>query len=67
MANGWTIAPSSNHGSFFYSQLASLYLIVNDTLSARKAIEEYFSVLYMDQIEADGEQVRPFLSGFFLS
>ncbi|KAF9503546.1 hypothetical protein BS47DRAFT_789231 [Hydnum rufescens UP504] len=46
----------NNHGSFFYSQLASLYLIVNDTLSARKAIEEYFSVLYMDQIEADGEQ-----------
>ncbi|KAF9517052.1 hypothetical protein BS47DRAFT_1340080 [Hydnum rufescens UP504] len=57
----------NNHGSFFYSQLASLYLIVNDTLSARKAIEEYFSVLYMDQIEADGEQVRPFSSGFFLS
>ena len=58
MANELTMSCCSNHGSYFYTQLASLYVMVNDTLNARRAIEEYFSVLYMDQINADGEQVR---------
>jgi hypothetical protein len=58
MADERTMSRCSNHGSYFYTQLASLYIMVNDTLNARRAIEEYFSVLYMDQINADGEQVR---------
>jgi len=46
----------NNHGSFFYNQLASLYVIVNDTTNARNTIEQFFSGLYMNQIDANGEQ-----------
>ncbi|KAF9503545.1 hypothetical protein BS47DRAFT_1402298 [Hydnum rufescens UP504] len=46
----------NNHGSFFYNQLASLYLIVNDTTNARNTVQEFFSGLYQNQIDANGEQ-----------
>jgi len=48
----------SNHGSFYYSQLAALQILVNDTASANATIQKYFSTLYKNQINATGEQVR---------
>ncbi|KAF7982785.1 hypothetical protein HWV62_25691 [Athelia sp. TMB] len=48
---------SNNHGTFFYNQLASLYIIVNDKTSASNSLKTYFSTLYKAQIEASGEQV----------
>ena len=48
----------SNHGSYYYNQLAALQILVNDTASANATIRKYFSTLYKKQISADGEQVR---------
>lgn len=48
----------SNHGSYYYNQLAALQILVNDTAGANKTIQKYFSTLYKKQISADGEQVR---------
>jgi hypothetical protein len=47
---------NSNHGSFYFNQLAALYLILEDRQSAYNAIEEYFTGIYMNQILASGEQ-----------
>ncbi|KAI0696536.1 chondroitin AC/alginate lyase [Cytidiella melzeri] len=52
---------ANNHGSFYYNQLASLQLLVNDNISAQSTIEEYFSGIYMGQIAANGDQVRVML------
>lgn len=46
----------NNHGSFFFNQLASLYLMVNDKVNAKAALEKYFNGIYMGQIDASGEQ-----------
>jgi len=46
----------SNHGSYYYSQLAALQILVNDTAGANATIQKYFSTLYKKQISADGEQ-----------
>jgi hypothetical protein len=48
----------SNHGSYYYNQLAALQILVNDTAGANATIQKYFSTLYKKQIGADGEQVR---------
>lgn len=47
----------SNHGSYYYNQLAALQILVNDTAGANATIQKYFSTLYKKQISADGEQV----------
>lgn len=47
----------SNHGSFYYTQLASLKLFLNDTAGALNATTTYFRNQYADQISANGEQV----------
>ncbi|KAJ8456365.1 hypothetical protein ONZ45_g18747 [Pleurotus djamor] len=47
---------TNNHGSFYYNQLAALYLIVNDSRASRNVTDTYFRTLYMDQIVANGEQ-----------
>ncbi|KAF8495468.1 chondroitin AC/alginate lyase [Russula emetica] len=49
------VAPN-NHGSYYYSQLAALQILVNDTAGANATIQKYFSTLYKKQISADGEQ-----------
>ncbi|KAG9086917.1 hypothetical protein FS749_003284 [Ceratobasidium sp. UAMH 11750] len=49
-------AATNNHGSFWYNQLASLQILVGDTASAKKTIQEYFSGIYMNQIAANGDQ-----------
>lgn len=47
---------SNNHGSFYYTQLASLKLFLNDTAGALNATTTYFRRQYADQISANGEQ-----------
>ena len=51
------ILRTSNHGTFFYNQLASLQILVGDTNGAINTTKAYFSGLYTDQINANGEQV----------
>ena len=51
----------SNHGSYYYSQLGALQILVNDLAGANATIQKYFSTLYQNQVEADGEQVRMLL------
>ena len=48
---------TSNHGSFYYNQLASVQVLLGDTTGAQKTIEEYFSGIYLGQIAANGDQV----------
>ena len=48
----------SNHGSYYYNQLAALQILVNDTAGANSSIQKYFSTPYQNQISANGEQVR---------
>ena len=48
---------SSNHGTYFYNQLASLYIIVDNKQNATNTINQYFSKQYLSQIQASGEQV----------
>lgn len=48
----------SNHGTFYYNQLAALKILVNDPTGAKNVTDTYFSTLYLAQIEANGEQVR---------
>jgi hypothetical protein len=50
----WT-APN-NHGTYFYNQLASLYIIVDNKQNATNTINQYFSQQYLSQIQASGEQ-----------
>lgn len=47
----------SNHGTFFYDQLAALQLLVDDKAGAQSTIEEYFNGIYLGQIAASGDQV----------
>ncbi len=47
----------SNHGSFYYNQLAALQVLVSDKAGAQKTLDEYFDGIYMGQIAADGDQV----------
>jgi len=46
----------SNHGTYFYNQLASLQIIVGDINGAINTTKQYFSQQYMEQIDAIGEQ-----------
>jgi hypothetical protein len=46
----------SNHGSFYFNQLAALQVLVGDTAGAKATIEEFFTGIYQDQISANGDQ-----------
>lgn len=48
----------SNHGTFYYNQLAALKLLLGDTDGARNVTQTYFNTLYLNQIDANGEQAR---------
>lgn len=50
------VANPSNHGSFYYTQLASLHAINNDKPSVAATIQEYFDGIYKGQVDADGNQ-----------
>ncbi|KAH8101692.1 chondroitin AC/alginate lyase [Cristinia sonorae] len=47
---------TNNHGTFYYNQLAALQLLVGDKDSAVKTVQTYFSSLYLNQINANGDQ-----------
>ena len=46
----------SNHGSFYVNQAGSLYMLLNDTQSAKAAVTHYFTNQFKDQIAVTGEQ-----------
>lgn len=48
---------ASNHGTFYYNQLASLQILVGDTDGAKKTLDEYFTGIYLGQISSNGDQV----------
>lgn len=47
----------SNHGTFYYNQLAALQVLVNDNDGAKDTINGYFDSIYLNQISANGDQV----------
>ncbi|KAG5644276.1 hypothetical protein DXG03_008761 [Asterophora parasitica] len=47
---------ATNHGTFYYNQLAALKLLIGDFDGARNVTNTYFNAQYKIQIEADGEQ-----------
>jgi hypothetical protein len=49
-------ASTNNHGSFYYTQLAALKVIVNDNEGAKKVVSDYFTSIYLNQIDAKGDQ-----------
>ena len=49
---------NSNHGTFYYNQLAALQVLVGDNDGAKATVEDYFTGKYKAQIAADGDQVR---------
>ena len=46
----------SNHGSFYFNQVAALKVLVGDNAGALDSLGEYFNGIYKGQINADGEQ-----------
>jgi hypothetical protein len=58
LCSDWAV---SNHGSYYYTQLGALQILVNDLAGANATIQKYFSTLYQNQVEASGEQVRTLL------
>ena len=55
-----TLTPAhvrSNHGTFYYNQLAALQVLVGDNAGAQKTLEEYFTTQYKWQIVTNGDQV----------
>lgn len=46
----------SNHGSFYFNQIAALKILVGNNTGALESLGEYFNGIYKNQINADGEQ-----------
>ncbi|KAI0032445.1 chondroitin AC/alginate lyase [Vararia minispora EC-137] len=53
LGEGWA---ANNHGSFYFVQLSSLYLIINDTNGAKNVTQWFFEHQYLGQISANGDQ-----------
>lgn len=51
-----TLFRFSNHGSFYFNQIAALKILVGNTTGALDSLGEYFNDIYKNQINADGEQ-----------
>lgn len=49
-------AATNNHGSYYYNQLSAIQILVGDTAGAKNSTNTYFNTLYMNQIDANGEQ-----------
>ena len=47
----------SNHGTFYYNQLAALQILVGDTAGANQTLHGYFTTQFQLQIAANGDQV----------
>jgi hypothetical protein len=48
----------SNHGTFYYNQLAALKVMVGDNAGALEVTNTYFGGQYLFQIKGNGEQVN---------
>ncbi|KAG8692131.1 hypothetical protein FRC09_011432 [Ceratobasidium sp. 395] len=46
----------NNHASYFYNQLAALQILVGDNEGAKATLQDYFTGVYMNQIDANGDQ-----------
>ncbi|RXK35016.1 hypothetical protein M231_07719 [Tremella mesenterica] len=46
----------NNHGTFYYNQLCSLYVLLGNTERVRELLEEYYSTIYQGQIVPSGDQ-----------
>lgn len=49
-------AAKNNHGSFYYSQTASLQILVGDYTAATATLNEFYQGIYQAQITKTGEQ-----------
>lgn len=49
-------AAANNHGTYYFAQLASLYVISGDKDKAVATADEYFTTTYQGQITQDGDQ-----------
>lgn len=47
---------NSNHGTFAFAQIASLYGFVGDLDRAKEALNEFYNGIYQNQISATGDQ-----------
>lgn len=47
----------SNHGSFYFNQLAALQLIAGDKDGSAKTVQAYFNGLFKNQVAGNGDQV----------
>lgn len=52
----WLTRVLSNHGTFYFAQLASLQIMNNDTDGAAATVQEYFTTTFLGQINANGDQ-----------
>ncbi|KAG8703483.1 hypothetical protein FRC08_002814 [Ceratobasidium sp. 394] len=48
----------NNHASYFYNQLATLQILVGDNDGAKATLQDYFTGVYMQQIDANGDQPK---------
>ncbi|CAE6416169.1 hypothetical protein ACGC1H_007208 [Rhizoctonia solani] len=51
-------ASDNNHGSYFFNQLAALQILVGDLEGAKATVQDYFTGIYMSQIDAKGDQPK---------
>jgi len=49
-------ASLNNHGSYYFNQLAAIQIMVGDLAGANQTVHDYFSGIYMGQVDANGEQ-----------
>jgi hypothetical protein len=65
--NGKLIAvrDDSNHGTYYYNQLAALQILVGNTSGASTTLKTYFTKQYLEQINANGEQVSDLINVFY--
>ena len=47
----------SNHGTFYFNQLTSLYLLADDWTNANATLQAFYNGIYQKQILGNGEQV----------
>ncbi|CAE7064261.1 unnamed protein product [Rhizoctonia solani] len=51
-------ASDNNHGSYFFNQLATLQILVGDLEGAKATVQDYFTGIYMSQIDDKGDQPK---------
>ncbi|KAG8688382.1 hypothetical protein FRC11_005539 [Ceratobasidium sp. 423] len=51
-------ASDNNHGSYFFNQLAALEILVGDLDGAKATVQDYFTGIYMPQIDEKCDQPK---------